>query len=178
MARWLNFRIEFFVGMDSILVSCSTGCGVHFPSLFPEFELFVEMGSILVSCSTGCESLFPEFELFVGMSSILVSCSLAVQWIFRIYFQNLNFLWGWVRSSSAVLLAVGSIFRVYFKNLNFLWEWFDPRQLGSTSYASLFPEFELFVGMGSILVSCSAGNMVKLQALLSSRGSRNIGGKR
>ncbi len=48
----------------------------------------------------------------------------------------------------------------------------------STGCASLFPEFELFVGMGSILVSCSTGNMVELQALLTSRGSRNIWKKR
>ncbi len=129
-------KIWTFCGMDLILVSCSTGCGVHFPSLFPEFELFVGMGSILVCCSTGCAvdfpSLFPEFELFVEMCSILVSwfllavqayfqnlnffgngfdpsaVLLAGRWIFRVYFQNLNFLWGWVRSSSAVPLAIWS----------------------------------------------------------------------
>jgi hypothetical protein len=57
-----------------------------------ESELF------LVTHSTGetveYQDLFPEFELFVGMGSILVSCSLAVRWIFRAYFQNLNFFVG------------------------------------------------------------------------------------
>jgi hypothetical protein len=135
------------------------------------------------------QDLFPEFELLWGG----VRSSAAVLLAVRAYFQNLNFLWGWIRSSSAVLLAVGSIFRVYFQNLNFLWGWirsssavllavgsisecisriwtfcgdvFDSRQLVSTGCASLFPEFELFWGMGSIHVSCSIGCGVHFSSL-------------
>ncbi len=101
-------EFELFVGKGSALVTHSTGEMVELQDLFPQFELLVGMGSILVSCSTGCESLFPEFELFLKMGSILVSLSTGCGVDFRVYFQNLNFLWGWVRSSSAVPLAIWS----------------------------------------------------------------------
>jgi hypothetical protein len=95
------------------------------------------------------QDLFPQFELLVGMGSILVSCATGCASLFPEFELFVGM------GSILVSCSTGS----------------------AVDFPSLFPEFELFVGMGSILVSCPTGNMVELQALLTSRGSRNIGGK-
>ncbi len=92
--------------------------------------------------------LFPNRNFFQerDRSSSLIPLA---RWLnCRIYFHNLSFLWGWVRSSSAVLLAV----RAFFQNLNFLWEW--VRSLSAVLLAvrwifqAYFQNLNFFVGNG------------------------------